>query len=95
MINWDSIKFVFTRLNEVEGFKYLKLEFKNNYYIPAVVFLVVVIYYMIKRNILKLLITIGAMTCFFVLDMGYNIPYDSPFVYSNYYSIFGFFILSK
>lgn len=93
MVTSATLKYVVTHLNEVEGFKFLKTEFPKNYYIPVFILAGLLIFYLIKGKFIKMLLVIAAVVCFFILDMGYNIKYDSPFVMSNYYSIFGYFIL--
>lgn len=76
-----------------EGLKYLSQELPNNY-LPAIILLLVVfIYYLKNKSFVNLFLIMGAIGVFLILYMAVNVTYQSTITMSNYYPVFGFFIL--
>lgn len=92
LIDLNTIKFVMKNLNQVEGFKFLKEEL-HNYIIAILMFTTLIIHYLLAKKITKLCLILGATLCFFIIEMGHTVKYESNITVSNYYPLFGFFII--
>lgn len=93
LITLDGIRFVFTNLSESAGFIHFKEQFFKNYLLAGILLLITVLFYLLKKQFLKLMILIFSVIGFWIIYMAYTIKHEAPINLENFYPVFGYFIL--
>ncbi|MBL7894375.1 MAG: hypothetical protein JNK50_03705 [Bacteroidia bacterium] len=92
MIGINEFKKVLTDLNNIESFQFFKEFFVNHFLVNILIFVVVILFLLLRRFWLQSLILVTGFIGLIILVIAYNTNHDSPLNYQNYYCLFGVII---
>ena len=91
MIGMKEIMKFITDPNAAPGYIYFKNEFLFNYLPLEAAYLIVIVFLLLKKELLQLFSLLAFTLGTWLIIMAYNLNSDAPIVYMNYYCLFGIF----